>query len=258
MKKLLCVILVSTLIFCCLPTSGATASRGDSATPPETTADAAVVKNLSFDVEVDEPEMPWPVQRLSYQIYIDYPVRFETTDTTDDLMSKPINWTPVEPIELYQLSDGSWSSTIPSDIPASELRSSQFYLIEPDRYYRIIANYGNRTQNIGKPYLCGTASYSLSDVYSGMLKPGRTGLIALELTEQVNDVSIIHRCRLNLASVKGASFTPKAYASNINGDIIITYYPTTSTDRRDYYTNTNIGLITPTHAFPMPIFNLLY
>lgn len=252
MKKFLCAILVFAMTFCCTPALAATANYS-------TTQPSATTSPLLFDVPTGEPlGRFWPIMRLGYKVYIDYQSQFETTDTTDNLTGKPINWTPVEPVQLYQLSDGSWSSTAPDGVSADELRSKPFYLIESDHYYRVIADYGSRTQNLNEYYLYPFARFSLHNVYSGMLPAGRTGGIGLELDEQINGVSIIHRCQLNIATVDGANFMPLAYASNIDGKFIITYYPTDNPNRAEYYSDREIDFILPGKTISIPVRNVLY
>ncbi len=219
-----------------------------------------------FDADPESPMMPWPIVRLSYNVTIDHPFEFQRKEIIDPKDPHLGEWTRVEPVELYRWSDESWRSDIPTDTPAAQLVKEPFYLMEKGYYYRVVADFSGRTDNIDAFY--SSANYSMYDVYSGLLGAGRTGAISIELNESINlsterdenaaSACIIHRARLRIASVNGVNFTPRAYASNVNGIFIITYFPSESTDRQDYYTETTMDLILKRDSLEMPLYNVLY
>lgn len=268
-KKIFALVLCLALLL----TSTAFAADG----PAKTTSNKSALPDTpeyTFDVS-PEHRMPWPITRLSYNITVDHPFEFQRKEILDHENSHPGEWTRMEPVELYEWSDGSWRNSIPTDTPATQLVKEPFYLMEEGYYYRVVADFSGRTDNIGMPYYP-NINYSMHNVYSGMLGAGRTGIISVELDESVytstkrgedaDCVCIIHRARLRVASVDGVNFIPQAYASNINGLFIITYFPSESTNRRDYYTETTMDLILKQNidpdlkqnSFQIPLHNVLY
>lgn len=250
MKKILSVLLACALVFSIVPNTSASTAI----TP------ADVPETLVFDADTSQnPIKPWPTTFLCQTARIDYPFTMEYATSLDGT-GKPVNWQPLEPVTLYQWPDDSWRNAKPSDIAPNDLRMEEFYLVESGCYYRVTAKFGGRTNNISTSTAT-PSNYSLNNIYNGLLDAGRTGWISLELHERISDIYLIHRCKLHIASVDGAKFIPQTQAANINGDIIVTFYPSTSTDRRDYYKQTSFTLILPdNHGEPFNVrqYDILY
>ncbi len=262
MKKLSTLFLVAALLIGC--SLGANALDNERSIANEPPAPRLILNEppelLAFDVNPEPPHMPWPTMYMCRTVHIDHPFTFEYTKETDGETGKPINWQPVDPVTLYQLPDGSWVSAVTdSSLNINELRQKPFYLVETDCYYRIITDYSARTQNAQPITYPMAAKYSINHIYSGILSAGRTGVISVQLEEHFpENVRLIHRCMLNIASMGDINIMPKEYASNINGNTIVTYYPTPEAERSEYFADTSLDVFFSDGSISVPFYNIMY
>lgn len=265
MKKRLSTILACILLITCVITTASASGCGTTVPTRNETTPPPTPGTLAFDIDVDEPPFPYPVQRLCYNAFVDYPFTFERQKIPEDDKTAE-EWTKIEPVTLYRWPDDSWRSVAPSSTDSADLRQEPFYLVESGYNYRVTVNFDGRFKNISR--VSSVASFMMHDVYSGHLDAGRTGILSIELGETINGTSadsessvvatcIIHRSQLRIANTDGVHLMPISCTSGINGQYVITYSPSESENIQDYYSDTTTDLILQEQTIPISLHNVL-